>query len=190
MTLTTREEVSRRYRAGESIHGIAGALRLRAETVWLWVQVDVGTRPAGRPRVATVSDAELLALRDRDGLSWSALGARLGLSSTQARRRYLAAAARPLAARAAYAAFHAAVDAAADRGVLTPCRLNAEFDDDGLTAATARTLARRCRSECPALRECRALAGLVAPTLQGPVVIAGQYHRPVPVREDIAGEVA
>lgn len=183
-----RTEVARRYAAGESIHGIATALRLHTSTVSRWVHTDVGVRAAGRPRIATITDAELIGLRDQAKLSWRAIGDRLGISSTQARRRYLAAVAAAdsvvddLAetdAASVYGAFHAAIDAAADEGLTTPCRLSAEFDADGLTPAAAATLATRCRAECPVLTQCRPLAVLTTPYLQTPAVIAGRLHRPV-----------
>lgn len=91
LTDLQRLEAVARYQGGESMRRIADRFGVAYSTINAVIP-NALTRPSGwgtdRPDVA---DAEVRRLRDDEGLSWPALGARVGMTASGARRRYLAA---------------------------------------------------------------------------------------------------
>lgn len=98
--MSRQQETGRRGRPGPDPAKVAEAARLRGEGVTdVAIAAGLGvdretvrdwlgpSGRQGRPR-AEADEAELVRLRDEDGLSWRAVGARVGLSHERARRRY------------------------------------------------------------------------------------------------------
>lgn len=90
-------EVRARYEAGESIDRLADRFGIARATVHR-ILGDTPRRPQGRRPASgkrcTVADADVIRLREVDGLSWRLLGEAIGLSPIGARTRYMAALAR------------------------------------------------------------------------------------------------
>lgn len=84
-------EIRLRYANGQSARQLAGRFGVSPSTIERAIPPD--ERRPGRyvPRVLPISDAELIRLRDVDGLPWAELGARTGLSLWGARNRYYSA---------------------------------------------------------------------------------------------------
>jgi hypothetical protein len=79
-------EAARLYLSGMTRQQVAREMRVNDSTVSRWL-ADV-IRPRGpRPR-ADVRDALILSLKDREGLSFEAIGRRVHMSKTGARMRY------------------------------------------------------------------------------------------------------
>ncbi|HEY3004691.1 MAG TPA: winged helix-turn-helix domain-containing protein [Kribbellaceae bacterium] len=77
----------------------------------------------------------------------------------------------------AYQQLHAAIDKAMAQGRATPCRLSSSYDT--VTEHDAEELVHRCRTQCPVLDQCRALAVLLPRSERVGAVLAGQYV-PIP----------
>lgn len=79
-------EAVRLYADGATTREVAALLGVRDTTVGRWV--GDAARPRGRRKRDDVTDADVIAMREEDELSWNEMAATLRMSRTGVRMRY------------------------------------------------------------------------------------------------------
>lgn len=75
------------YRRGKTYRQLAARYGVGERTIRRILAGSVEPRRTGPPKAPT-TDEEIIRLRDEDGLSWRALAAEVGMTSSGVRKRY------------------------------------------------------------------------------------------------------